>query len=145
MPKPKINFFNEEIDHFLLKQKQKHKNWLIAIAHREGFTISQLNYIFASDEYVLKINQDFLHHDTYTDVITFDTASDRKNIAGEIYISIVRVKENAQRLKTDFEEELHRVMAHGLLHLCGNGDKTDAEIKIMREKEEEAIGEFVNA
>ncbi len=145
MPKPKINFFIEEIDHFLLKQKQKHKDWLIKIADNEGFSISALNYIFSNDDYLLKINQDFLQHDTYTDIITFDNSSLKGKIDGEIYISVDRIKENAQIQQIGFDLELHRVMAHGLLHLCGYKDKSEADIKKMREKEDEAIEKFVNA
>jgi len=142
--KPKINFFSEEID-FNFKRKQKHKDWLISVANSEGFSISALNYIFSNDDYLLKINQDFLQHDTYTDIITFDNSSQKGKIDGEIYISVDRIKENAQIQQIGFDSELHRVMAHGLLHLCGYKDKSEADIKKMREKEDEAIEKFVNA
>ena len=104
-----------------------------------------MNYIFSNDDYLLKINQDFLQHDTYTDIITFDNSSQKGKIDGEIYISVDRIKENAQIQQIGFDSELHRVMAHGLLHLCGYKDKSEADIKKMREKEDEAIEKFVNA
>lgn len=138
MAKPLIQFFIEGID-FTLKQKQKHKDWLLLISKNESFEIKELNYIFSTDEFILKINQDFLDHDTLTDIITFDNSVEEGRIEAEIYISIERVRENASFEKTNFETELNRVMVHGLLHLCGYKDKTVEQLNLMRKKEDEAL------
>jgi rRNA maturation RNase YbeY len=100
-----------------------------------------LDYIFCDDEYLLKINQDYLDHDTYTDIITFPYG-DLNVIAGDIFISVERVKENAVNFRVDFELELKRVMAHGVLHLLGYGDKSEEEVLQMRLKEDEKIKLF---
>jgi len=138
-----ITFQSEEIK-FVLKEKTKHKNWLIKIASKEKYSILELNYIFCSDEYLHKVNLDYLNHDTYTDIITFDNSEDKKAkmIEGDIFISIERVKENAGKFKTELDDELHRVMSHGLLHLMGFKDKTAKDSAIMRKKEEESISLF---
>lgn len=101
----------------------------------EKVALSYINYIFCSDEYLLKINQNSLNHDYYTDIITFPLHERNKPIEGEIYISIDRVKDNAKSLKISFKTELLRVIAHGALHLCGYKDKTKAQILEMRNKE----------
>jgi probable rRNA maturation factor len=138
-----ITFQSEEIK-FLFKEKTKHKNWLVKLASKEKYAIAELNYIFCSDEYLLKVNIDYLNHDTYTDIITFDNSEDKKakKIEGDIFISIERVKENAKKFGSEFEDELHRVMAHGLLHLMGYKDKSAKDSSAMRQKEEESIGLF---
>ncbi len=123
--------------------KKKLKLWLIAIALSEKKKIKNLAYNFCSDEELLQINQQFLKHNTYTDIITFDYC-ENGFIAGEIYISINRVKENAEKLNLTQEEELLRVIAHGLLHLCGYKDKTPEHIKKMRSAENQAIKLFEN-
>ncbi|MCO5231434.1 MAG: rRNA maturation RNase YbeY [Chitinophagales bacterium] len=114
------------------------KQWLKSIALEEGFKIEDLSYIFCSDEYLLNINIEYLQHNTYTDIITFDlsTSPQSPEIEAEIYISIDRVKENAQTLHQSFESEISRVLAHGILHLCGYKDKTDEEEILMRSKED---------
>ncbi|MFN0049336.1 MAG: rRNA maturation RNase YbeY [Cytophagales bacterium] len=144
MSKPKIHFFAESID-FKLAKKQKQREWLTKITENEGFAIDELNFIFTTDDYLLKINQDFLQHDTLTDIITFDNASQKDEIVGEIYISIERVIENAKAENVAFDLELKRVMAHGILHLCGYNDKSKSEIETMRKKENEALNLFTNA
>jgi len=121
--------------------KKKLKLWLTAIALSEKKKIKNLAYNFCSDEELLQINQGFLKHNTYTDIITFDYC-EGDLIIGEIYISAERVTENAQKLKTEFEEELFRVIAHGLLHLCGHKDKKPEDIKKMRSAENRAIKLF---
>jgi probable rRNA maturation factor len=121
--------------------KKKLKLWLSAIALSEKKKIKNLAYNFCSDEELLQINQGFLKHNTYTDIITFDY-SEGDIIIGEIYISAERVAENAQKLKTELEEELLRVIAHGLLHLCGYKDKKPEHIKRMRSTENSAIKTF---
>lgn len=136
-----IQFFTEDTT-FSLKRKTEIRSWLQQVAQREGYEILDLNYIFCSDEYILSINQQFLDHDTYTDIITFDNTIEDYKIYGEIYISIDRVKENAKNYKVTFQEELSRVMAHGVLHLCGYKDKTKKQSEVMRAKENEAIQLF---
>ncbi len=138
-----ITFQAEEIK-FTLKEKTRHKTWLAKLAAKEKHSISELNYIFCSDEYLHKVNLEYLNHDTYTDIITFDNSEDKKNkiIEGDIFISIDRVKENANKFETNPDDELHRVMAHGLLHLMGYKDKSSKDSALMREKEEEGIALF---
>jgi probable rRNA maturation factor len=135
-----ITFQSEEIK-FTLKEKIRHKTWLTKLAAKGNYSISELNYIFCSDEYLHKVNLEYLNHDTYTDIITFDNSEDKKNkiIEGDIFISIDRVKENASKFETNPDDELHRVMAHGLLHLMGYKDKSPKDTSLMREKEEESI------
>ncbi len=113
--------------------------WISETISSEGFTAGKITYIFCDDEYLNKINLEFLNHDTLTDIISFDNRLG-KQINGEIYISVERVRENAKIYKTNFKDELHRVMIHGILHFCGYNDKSDAETKIMRNKEEESLG-----
>ncbi len=138
-----ITFQSEDIK-FVLKEKLLHKTWLKKIAAGEKYSILELNYIFCSDEYLHKVNMEYLDHDTYTDIITFDNSEDKeaKTIEGDIFISIDRVKENAANYKVNPDDELHRVMAHGLLHLLGYKDKSSKDSTLMREKEEEAIEAF---
>lgn len=118
-----------------------YREWLSNIAKSEDLNIRKLDYVFCDDEYLLGINQQFLDHDTLTDIITFDYSSEGM-VEGEIYISTERVKENADEFSVEFDSELQRVMAHGLLHLAGYGDKTEAEQIIMRDKESEKIDLF---
>jgi len=121
--------------------KKKLRIWLLAIASSEKKKIKNLVYIFCSDDELLQINQQFLKHNTYTDIITFDY-SESGFISGEIYISTERVTENAIKEKVLFDEELIRVIAHGLLHLCGYKDKSTAHKKTMRIAENKAIKAF---
>lgn len=132
-----LNYQNNfaQLDEFV------YSKWLESIVISEGKTIGELSFVFCSDDYLLKINQDHLDHDTYTDIITFDYCLDGL-INGEVYISTDRVKENAVSFRESEINELHRVMAHGVLHLCGYGDKSDEEARIMREKENEKIVMF---
>src|SRR5690554_1630311 len=133
-----IHFFEEDI-RFNLLHKTKIKNWLKLIVNNEGFKIKELNYIFCSDEYLYEINKEYLQHETYTDIITFDNSETDLIIEGDIYISIERVKENAVAHNQVFEEELLRVLSHGVFHLCGYHDKASSEQELMRLKENEAI------
>ncbi|HMT27674.1 MAG TPA: rRNA maturation RNase YbeY [Bacteroidia bacterium] len=131
----KINFFSENIP-FTLTNKTLIRSWLLKCAKSEKQTISELNYIFCSDNYLKKINKQFLNHNYFTDIITFPTSpAGEKNISGDIFISIDRVRENAKTYGVRINKELNRVMVHGLLHLCGYKDKTSAEENKMREKE----------
>ncbi len=103
---------------------------------------ADLSYIFCSDHFLLDMNKNFLEHDAFTDIITFDLSESRKAMQGEIYISVDRVKENAKLYKTTYTDELHRVIFHGVLHLCGFKDKKEKEKKIMRENEDYCLGHY---
>lgn len=131
----KINFFTEDIQ-YTLKHKTKIRNWVEATITAEDYQLEELNFILCSDEYLLRINQDFLQHDDYTDVITFDHSETLKTIAGDIFISLERIKENAANLKLATIDELCRVMIHGTLHLLGYKDKTKAAKTLMTVKED---------
>ncbi len=133
-----IYFFFEEIN-FELKEKLNRKRWLKNIATKAGFKIKELNYVFCSDEYLYQINLEYLNHETYTDIITFDNSEKEFDLSGDIFISIDRVNENAKTHNQEIETELSRVLAHGLLHLMGYKDKTKEESTLMRQKEEESI------
>ena len=141
--KPKITFFNEEIK-FKLLNKTFIRDWLINVTSSYGYQISNINYIFCSDDYLHKINLQFLNHDTLTDIITFDNSIEPKTIESDIFISIDRVKENALEFEKNFEEELRRVLVHGALHLCGLKDKSKKDKLAMREAEENALYKFIN-
>ncbi len=119
-----------------LKNRKKLKIFLAKLFKRETKTLHSLTYIFSSDQYILKINNEFLKHDFFTDIITFDLSVDKQQTIGEIYISTDRVKENAKNLGITFNIELHRVIIHGALHLCGYKDKKINEIAEMRRKED---------
>ncbi|HET8884973.1 MAG TPA: rRNA maturation RNase YbeY [Salinimicrobium sp.] len=134
-----INFFAE--NSFVFKNEKNYEDWLRRVIVSEGKELEEINYIFCDDEYLLEINQKYLDHDTFTDIISFDY-SVGKILQGEIYISTERVSENAQEFGVSFEEELKRVMVHGILHLCGYKDKTTEEESEMRQKEEEKIQMF---
>ncbi|WP_296618444.1 rRNA maturation RNase YbeY [Marivirga sp.] len=134
-----IHFFKEDCN-FDLRKLKKHKSWLNQLAIAYDYEILELNYIFCSDEYLHKINLEYLNHDTYTDIITFDLQEEvGQNIQSDIFISIHRITENAKKLNIAFTKELTRVMAHGLLHLIGFKDKTDSEKKEMRLAEDKAL------
>ena len=134
-----VHFFNAD-KKVTLTNRNKLKVFLITLLQREGTReLKNLSYVFCCDNYLLNINRKFLHHDFYTDIITFDLSSDIKTLTGEIYISIDRVRENAKSLGTSFHEELHRVIFHGALHLCGFKDKTKLQKLLMRKKEEQYL------
>ncbi|MFZ4634960.1 MAG: rRNA maturation RNase YbeY [Saprospiraceae bacterium] len=116
--------------------------WLADVADAEEKQLLELTYIFCSDEYLLRINQQYLQHDFYTDVITFPHGEAEQGIFGDVYISTERVADNARELNVDFPLELARVMVHGLLHLAGYGDKTPEEATIMRAKENVYLGKL---
>lgn len=136
-----ILFFEEDIK-FSLNQKNKYKKWLKEVADRDNYKIKELNYIFCSDEYLYQINQQYLNHHTYTDIITFDNSEEAKLIEGDVFISIERIKENALREKNSFDKEILRVMCHGLLHLMGYKDKNPNDKTLMRQREDESISLF---
>jgi len=132
--------FHYELD-FKLADESKHIIWIEEVLKSEEAEMSQLDYIFCTDEFLLAKNKQFLNHDTLTDIITFDYSA-RRCISGDIFISIERVRENSQKYNVRFEIELLRVMAHGVLHLLGFKDKTKEESTIMRAKENEKIKLF---
>ncbi len=125
----------------LLENTSDYSDWVNRILESEDFTLGQIDYIFCSDEYLLKLNQEYLNHDTFTDIITFDYTNGR-TVSGDVFISTDRVQENATSFEVDFGNELLRVMSHGVLHLMGYGDKTEGDRKIMRSKEEEKMKMF---
>ena len=129
--------FNSETS-FTLNNQNKLVKWIGDVVSSEGFQVAEINYIFCDDSYLNKINQEFLNHDTFTDVISFDYTLG-KEIGGDIFISIERVLENAEKFNEVFENELHRVMIHGILHFMGYKDKTKKEKTLMRTKEDENI------
>ena len=129
-----ISFFVEEI-HFILKQKTVLRNWISQTIITEKHTLKEVNFIFCSDEYLLKINQGYLNHDTYTDIITFDNSENEQDIVGDIFISVERVTENAGIYQTSVQNELRRVMIHGVLHLLGYPDKAPKDKQLMTAKE----------
>lgn len=133
-----INFTPHEVK-INLKNRTVLKTFIKNLFAREGQGLKNLQYVFCSDEYLLQINQEFLQHDTLTDIVTFELGEDPAVTEGEIYISIDRVRENAQKFKVTEEHELHRVIFHGALHLCGFKDKTKDQSAQMREKENEYL------
>ena len=138
MPDEFIEFVSEEVD-FKLPDEELVASWLKSIIKEHHFRLESLTYIFCSDEYLYQLNQEYLDHDTYTDIITFNNADEPAVIESDIFISIDRVNENAGSLNVTFREELHRVMAHGVLHLLGYDDK-DPELKqLMRSAEDKCL------
>lgn len=133
--------FSNNKDKFKLKKSALIKKWIEKVAAKEKKTVGDLSYVFMSDEELLKINQQFLKHNTYTDIITFDY-SENKKISGEIFISVDRVEENAKKMGTTFEDEIHRVIIHGVLHLCGYKDKTKIDSDNMRKQEDKTLRVF---
>jgi rRNA maturation RNase YbeY len=131
----RINFYNADVS-YKLSEKRKISKFIKTIFSTEEKSLNQLAIILCSDEYLLSINEQFLKLDYYTDIITFDLSANKDGIVGEIYISIERVKENAENVSALFKNEILRVIFHGCLHLCGYKDKKKSEITIMRQKED---------
>ena len=132
-----ITFQAENIDFPKIKKRTVTK-WIKSIADKYGKQIGDICYLFCTDEKILEVNKQFLNHDFYTDIITFDY-SENNIISGDIFISLDTVLSNSQKYQTRYDEELHRVIIHGILHLCGLKDKSEDEIKEMRKAEEEAL------
>ncbi|WP_257667397.1 rRNA maturation RNase YbeY [Parapedobacter tibetensis] len=130
-----IYFFSEDTD-FQPKQKINIRQWIKETTRAEGFKTGEISIILCSDPYLLTINKQYLNHDTLTDIVTFDHHEKQGTIAGDIFISVDRVRENAEKFGVAVRDELHRVIIHGILHLCGYGDKSKKEKEIMREKED---------
>jgi rRNA maturation RNase YbeY len=134
-----INFYSE--NDFEFQEEKSFDTWIRKVISSEEKQLGEINYIFCDDHYLYKINLKFLEHDTYTDIISFDN-SEGDELNGDIFISTDRVTENAKEYNVDFSEELKRVIIHGILHLCGYGDKTESEAALMRQKEDEKIALF---
>ncbi len=132
--------FNYEID-FEIQEETIYTDWISNVIISENKSEGEINYIFCDDDYLVEINQQYLNHDTLTDIISFDYSLGNE-IHGDIYISIERVRENAEEFKVPFEEELKRVMIHGVLHYCGYKDKSESDELLMRSKEDEKIKLF---
>lgn len=132
--------FNYEID-FTLENEDLYSDWIESVVKSEGKILGEINYIFCNDEYLHQINVQYLDHDTLTDIISFDY-TEGDIISGDIFLSVERVQDNANDFQVSFEEELKRVMSHGVLHYCGYKDKSEADEQLMRTKEEEKIQMF---
>lgn len=147
MPGSEINFINERIK-FELRNRSRIKKWITSVIVKEKHEPGTICYVFCSDKYLVGVNKKYLKHNYYTDIITFDYTEfkagkgNKKVISGDIFISIDRVKENALVLGTQFDDELRRVIIHGVLHLIGYTDKTKADQKEMRKKEDTYIKHF---
>ncbi len=131
-----INFYTET--NFCHEHEKEYMKWLEKCILVKGFTFTELNYIFVDDVYLHKMNMEYLDHDTYTDIITFDY-SVGKDLSSDMYISVDRIRDNSEKFKTDFYNELARVMIHGVLHLMKFNDKTEEEIKEMRSQEQQCL------
>lgn len=136
-----IQFTLHEVKDYL-KEKRKLKSFLADLFAAEGQGLQSLHYVFCSDAYLLEINKQFLQHDTYTDIVTFEMGEDPAITEGEIYVSIDRVLENAEKFKVSVSQELHRVIFHGALHLCGFKDKSKKDAVLMRSKEDEYLNKY---
>lgn len=137
-----IEYFVEPPLEFQIFGNELLTTWLTAVVQQEGCILQNINYIFCTDDYLLKINQEYLQHNYYTDIITFDNSEEQNHIEGDIFVSIDRVKDNAQEYNIAFEEEFRRVVVHGILHLIGFKDKTDEEQLEMRQKEAEYLNKY---
>lgn len=131
-------YFSSENTNFDLKGKLKVKRWITDIIKSHGMKVGDISYVFCDDAYLIEVNVAYLNHDTYTDIITFDYV-EGKVVSGDIMISIERVEENAKLFNTTFDQELHRVLIHGILHLLGQKDKSEKDAAMMRKREEAAL------
>ena len=141
--KTKVHFFSHDIP-TSLKNTADLKHFIELIFNREMQSLDSINYIFCSDRAILAINKKYLKHDFYTDVITFDLSPDNKTISAEVYISIDRIRDNAKQLGLSIKSELHRVLFHAALHLCGYNDKKKKDKEIMRKRENELLDKYFN-
>lgn len=133
-----IEFFSEDID-FELKNPDQVSEWIATVIEQHGQELSSLTYVFCSDDYLHQINVEYLDHDTLTDIITFNNADEAGIIEGDVFISIDRVRDNSVELSISFDDELHRVIIHGVLHLLGFRDKTKEEEVLMRKQEDSSL------
>jgi rRNA maturation RNase YbeY len=130
----RINFFNENTS-YIIKKKGELRKWIMKTIEGEGRDTGDLNFVLCDDEYLLALNRNYLQHDTFTDILTFPMSEENGKISGDIFISYPRIKENALSYNQKLEDELHRVMIHGVLHLLGYEDSSESERMEMREKE----------
>ena len=137
--------FNKADASATLRNRVALKSFIEKKVKKEGYTIDSLTYVFCSDKYLLKINKDFLSHDYYTDIISFDLSEIPRQLIGEVYISVDRVRDNAKTHGTSLKEELHRVIFHGALHFCGYKDKKPADAKKMREMEDHWLTAYMKS
>lgn len=137
-----IHFHTTDVP-FRLMHKSQLKRWITLCASHEQRRVGTINIIFCSDDYLLDINKKHLSHDYYTDIITFDYSS-KQSVSGDLFISVHRVQENSLNLSASFEKELYRVIIHGVMHLCGYGDKTKKELAIMRSREDFHLSQISN-
>jgi len=135
--------FNQADSRVTLANRVALKSFIEKRVKKEGFSIETLTYVFCSDKYLLKMNKDFLSHNYYTDIISFDLSETPGNLIGEVYISVDRVKDNAKTHGTSLKEELHRVIFHGALHFCGYKDKKPADTIKMREMEDRWLNAYM--
>ncbi len=138
---PKVQFYSLDRNPDL-KERTRLKLFIEKLFTAEKKKLGNLSYIFCSDEHLLTINNDFLKHDFYTDVITFDLSSSKNEIEGEVYLSIDRIKDNAKQMGVSFKEEVHRVVFHGALHLCGYRDKNKEDALVMRSRENKYLKRY---
>ncbi|HTN45056.1 MAG TPA: rRNA maturation RNase YbeY [Flavipsychrobacter sp.] len=141
-----IRYYEQEV-RAKLSNKRKLSDYLLQLVntHLPQVKHVDLRFIFCTDEYLLAINQQFLDHDTFTDIITFDLSEDKEILEGEIYISVQRIQDNAAKFHTDYRQELHRVIFHGVLHLCGFKDKTTKDKELMRLQENSCLEAYFNS
>ena len=132
-----ISFSNQNIE-FSLPDQNRVKEWISTLIKRHGMSVGNIGYLFCDDSFLLEANNKYLNHDTLTDIITFDYVNGNL-VSGDIMISVERVSDNSETFGVPFTDELHRVIIHGVLHLLGQGDKTDDEARIMRQREDEAL------
>lgn len=132
-----ISFSNQNIE-FSLPDQNRVKEWISTLIKRHGMSVGNIGYLFCDDSFLLEANNKYLNHDTLTDIITFDYVNSNL-VSGDIMISVERVRDNSVTFGVPFTDELHRVIIHGVLHLLGQGDKTDDEARIMRQREDEAL------
>ena len=135
--------FNQADSKVTLANRVALKSFIEKSVKKEGFSIETLTYVFCSDKYLLKMNKDFLSHNYYTDIISFDLSETPGNLIGEVYISVDRVKDNAKTHGTSLKEELHRVIFHGALHFCGYKDKKPTDTKKMRQMEDRWLAAYM--
>lgn len=133
-----INIFTEGVK-FSLTDKNEFDKWINNVIESEGKSAGIINFIFCNDDYLLKLNREFLNHDYFTDIVTFDNSESENEITGDIYISLERVRENALKMSESVDRELSRVVVHGVLHLIGYNDSNKKEIIMMRKKEDQYI------
>lgn len=133
-----IEFYSEDVE-FSLSNPEQVADWIASIVEQHEYELANLTYIFCSDDYLHQINVEYLDHDTLTDIITFDNADEEGIIESDIFVSIERVRDNAQTLNIPFEDELHRVLIHGVLHLLGYKDKTEEQEALMRKQEDSCL------